>query len=148
MNRILLIKHGSLGDIIFSLPVICAIYKHFSHAKIDLLTEQKYISFLEPSKYFNLLIEDNRSSNFFKTIKILFNLLKNDYDLIIDLQNSSRTGYYNLFFRIFSKSIISSSRKFAHFRYIIPQQGAETTTQGLINQIKLIDIKAKNKSLN
>ena len=144
MNRILIIKHGSLGDIAFSLPIIYAIRKHFSHAKIDLLTEKKYISFLKLSKYFSILIEDNRSSNFFKTIKILFNLRKNDYDLIIDLQNSSRTGYYNLFFRIFSKSIISSSRKFAHFRYIIPPQGTETTTQGLMNQIKMLDIKATN----
>ena len=52
--------------------------------------------------------------------------------MIIDLQNSKRTSYYHFIFRIFGKSLISSSRKFSHFRYIIPVQGKETATQGLV----------------
>lgn len=142
MSRILIIKHGSLGDIVFALPVIYSINIHFTKKKeIDLLTDKKYSSFLKTSKYFNCIIEDNRSKNIFITLKLLFTLIRNKYDLIIDLQNSSRTSYYNLFFRLFSLSKISSSRKYAHFRYIIPVQGTETTTQGLFNQINLLNIK-------
>ena len=140
MNKVLLIKHGSLGDIIFSLPVMYTIFKHFKNSEIDILTEKKYSSFLNMPKYFTNIIEDNRSSNIFKSSKILFKISQKKYDLIIDLQNSSRTKYYNFFFRFFSKSKISSSRNFAHFRYKIPIQGTETATQGLFNQIKILGI--------
>ena len=140
MKKILIIKHGSLGDIAFSLPVIDSIHKYFLNEKIDLLTEKKYIKFFKSSIYFNKILEDNRSSNIFIILKLLYNILLNKYDFIIDLQNSNRTSYYNLIFRLLSKSIISSSRNFAHHRYLIPKQGNETATNGLFNQIKLINI--------
>jgi len=140
LKRVLVIKHGSLGDIVFSLPVMHSIYAHYPNAKIDLLTEKQYFNFLSKANYFNSLTEDNRSNSIIITISLLIKLLKKKYDLIIDLQNSSRTSYYHLFFRIFSNVKICSSRKFSHIKYIIPIQGTETTTQGLFNQIKLLKI--------
>ncbi len=145
MKKILIIKHGSLGDIVFSLPVIYSIKKHFYNEEVELLTEKKYFSFFKDSNYFNNLIEDNRDKNLFININLLFTLKKNKYDLIIDLQNSFRTSIYNFFFRLFSKSKISSSRNFAHYKYNIPEQGRESTTQGLFNQIKLLNILSDNK---
>ena len=147
MKKILIIKHGSLGDIVFSLPVMHSIYSRYFNCKIDILTEKKFFNFLEKTNYFNCLIEDNRSENLFSIIKLLNRLLKKNYDLIIDLQNSTRTSYYHLFFRLFGKSLISSSRRFSHLRYYIPLQGTETTTQGLFNQIKLLNIK-ESKDIN
>ncbi len=140
MKRVLVIKHGSLGDIVFSLPVMHSIKAYYSNASIDLLTEKKYFNFLSKANYFDSLIEDNRPNNIIITISLLIELLKRKYDLIIDLQNSSRTSYYHLFFRIFSNVRICSSRKFSHIKYSIPIQGTETTTQGLFNQIKLLEI--------
>ena len=140
MKRILVIKHGSLGDIVFSLPIMHSIYVHYPDASIDLLTEKKYFNFLSKANYFNSLIEDNRSNSINITISLLIDLLKKKYELIIDLQNSSRTSYYHLFFRIFSNVKICSSRKFSHIKYNIPIQGTETTTRGLFNQIKLLEI--------
>lgn len=140
MNKILIIKHGALGDIAFSLPVIYSIIKNYPGASIDLLTEKKYYTFLNKSKYFHNIIIDNRVSNIFKIILLLSGLIKNKYELIIDLQNSNRTSYYHLFFRIFSNSKICSSRIFSHFKYNIPEQGYESVTQGLYNQIKLLKI--------
>tara|TARA_X000000368_G_scaffold395513_1_gene363030 strand:+ start:1128 stop:2048 length:921 start_codon:yes stop_codon:yes gene_type:complete len=144
LKKILIIKHGSLGDIVFSLPVIYSIKKHFYNQEVELLTEKKYFPFFKDSNYFNNLIEDNRDKNLFININLLFKLRKNNYDLIIDLQNSFRTSSYNFFFRLFGKSKISSSRHFAHHKYIIPEQGKESTTQGLFNQIKLINILSVN----
>ena len=144
MKKILLIKHGSLGDIVFSLPVMYSIRHHFSNDKIDLLTEEKYVSLLDHSKYFNKIITDNRYKNIFKTLNLLMNLRKNKYDLIIDLQNSTRTSLYNFFFRFFDNCLISSSRIFSHYRYLIPLQGKETTTEGLFNQINLLKINKNN----
>ena len=149
MKKILIIKHGSLGDIIFALPAMHSIHKYYDNAQIEILTQRKYFQFIKLSNYFDNLIEDNRSSNIFLTIRLLSGLLKNKYDLIIDLQNSSRTSYYNLFFRIFSKVKICSSRGFSHYRYYMPPQGFETTTEGLFNQIKILKIKEyKNIEFN
>lgn len=147
MKRILIIKHGSLGDIVFSLPVMDSIYSNFINEEIDLLTEKKYFNFLKKTKYFDSFVEDNRSKNLFFVIKLLKKLLNKKYDLIIDLQNSKRTSYYHLVFRLLGKCLISSSRRFAHLRYYIPSQGDETGTQGLFNQIKFLNIK-EIKDLN
>jgi ADP-heptose:LPS heptosyltransferase len=147
LKKILIIKHGSLGDIVFALPAIYSIQQHFFNENIDLLTDKKYCNFLKLSGYFDKIIEDNRSSNIILIMRLLYNIILNKYDFIIDLQNSTRTSYYNFIFRLLSKSTISSSRKFSHYRYLIPKQGAETTTQGLFNQIALININ-KSKNVN
>ena len=73
--------------------------------------------------------------------------MKENLDLIIDLQNSQRTSIYNLIFRLFNKGLICSSRSFAHFRYKIPIQGKETAKVGLSNQLKLLNINT-NITLN
>ena len=141
MKKILVIKHGSLGDIIIAIPAMISIRKKHPNALIHLITEKKYISLLSKSKIFDRIIIDNRKDFFIKSIINLFNLLKIKYNTIIDLQNSRRTLLYNLFFRLFANSTISSSRPFAHFRYKIPPQGEETSREGLFNQLKLINIK-------
>lgn len=139
MKKILIIKHGSLGDIVFSLPVIQSIKRHYSDSNISLLTEEKYLNLFNKSKIFKDIIIDDRK-NFISTLIFLRKILKSEFDIIIDLQNSQRTSFYNFFFRLLSKSLICSSRPFAHLRYIIPPQGSENSTQGLFNQIKLIGV--------
>ena len=68
MKRVLVIKHGSLGDIVFSLPVMHSIKACYSNTSIDLLTEKKYFNFLSKVNYFDSLIEDNRPNNIIITI--------------------------------------------------------------------------------
>ena len=43
-KKILIIKHGSLGDIVFALEPILAIQNKFDNSVIDLVTEEKFIS--------------------------------------------------------------------------------------------------------
>ena len=50
MKKILVIKHGSLGDIIFALPSMISIRKEFPDALVYLLTEEKYVSLLMKTK--------------------------------------------------------------------------------------------------
>ena len=59
-NKILVVKHGSLGDIAFSILAMASIKQFFSNATIDLLTEEKYVNFLSNSNYFNSIFKDNR----------------------------------------------------------------------------------------
>ena len=138
-NKILLIKHGSLGDIVFALEPILAIQKKFNNSLIDLVTEEKFIPFFKKINIFDHFLIDNRA-DFFSSFSLIRKIINRKYDLIIDLQNSKRTNFYHFFTKIFSSSRINGSRSFVHDRYVIPVQGKESPTQGLYNQLKLLGI--------
>ena len=138
-KKILLIKHGSLGDIVFALEPILAIRNKFNNSVINLVTEEKFVSFFKKIKMFDQFLVDNRGG-ILSTLSLIIKIISGKYDLIIDLQNSKRTNFYNFFFKIFSRSRINGSRSFVHDRYMIPPQGKESPTQGLFNQLKLLDI--------
>ena len=139
LKKILLIKHGSLGDIVFALEPILAIHKKFNNSVIDLLTQDKFISFFKKIKMFDQFLIDNRKG-FLSSLLLIGKIINGKYDLIIDLQNSKRTNFYHFFIKIFSSTRINGSRSFVHDRYVIPVQGKESPTQGLYNQLKLLDI--------
>ena len=66
MKKILIIKHGSLGDIVFALPAFASIRKPYSDAEIYVLTESKYINFFKRWNIFDFFFEDNRKESFLK----------------------------------------------------------------------------------
>ena len=146
-KKILLIKHGSLGDIVFALEPILAIHKKFNNSVIDLVTEEKFIPFFKKIKMFDQFLIDNRKG-LLSSFSLIRKIINGKYDLIIDLQNSKRTNFYHFFTKIFSRSRINGSRSFVHDRYIIPVQGQESPTQGLYNQLKLLDINQSEPDLS
>ena len=142
-KNILIIKHGSLGDLILATGAIKTISNHFKGYNIYFLTTSKYKKIVKQIPYIkNILIDDRKS---FFNIHSNFPLFKKidsfKFKYIFDLQNSKRTSVYNLIFRITSKSIISSSRSFSQYRYIIPKQGSEHATTGLQKQLNMLGIK-------
>ena len=62
--------------------------------------------------YIDKIIIDDRNPIYFflKNVDLAKKIFKHNFHYIIDLQNSKRTFFYNILFRLFSKSIISSSR--------------------------------------
>jgi len=142
-KKILVIKHGSLGDIVFALEPILAIQKKFNNTVIDLVTEEKFIPLFKKMNMFHQFLIDNRKG-FFATIGLINKIIFGKYDLVIDLQNSKRTNLYHFFIKIFSKTKINGSRSQSHDRYIIPPQGTESPTQGLLNQLELLGIEQTN----
>ena len=51
MKKILIIKHGALGDVILSMHSVFAIWKHFKNCEISVLTESKYKELFELTDY-------------------------------------------------------------------------------------------------
>jgi len=141
INKILVIKHGSLGDIVFALEAMFAIRNHFKKSRISLLTENKFQKFFENSNYFDEIILDNRSG-LLKSLKVLNILIKKKFNLVIDLQNSKRSNSYNFFLKYLSKSLISGNRSNANFKYAKKPKGIESPKTGLNNQINLIGVKS------
>ena len=136
-KKILIIKHGSLGDVINATSVITAISKKFSNSKIDILTSKPYFSFFKKMNENYEIHIDNRKG-ILATANILFFLSKKKYNLIIDLQNSNRTKYYSLFFKIFSKVLINGTHKYSDYKYKYNKFSPPPVVDGLVNQIKLL----------
>lgn len=144
MKKILIIKHGSLGDIISATSVLKDIRDHYSNDKIIVLTSQKFYSFFLKSPFTNQLILDNRKgllSSFFLILKII----KLKPNLIIDLQNSNRTNFYAFFFRIFTSADINGTGVFASKKYINDYSNLLSVVEGLSNQIEKLQIKTRRK---
>ena len=143
-KKILIIKHGSLGDVISATSIIKAINDKYNSADISVLTSTSYSTFFSKiNKNFNIYIDDRKG--FFKTLKMLLFFNKKKFDLIIDLQNSNRTFFYNIFFKFISKSIINSTHRFSDYRYKYSKLNPPAVIQGLVNQVKLINVEPNNK---
>ena len=144
INKILIIKHGSLGDIINATSVITATRQKYKNSEIDILTSSSYSSLFKKMHKSFVVHEDNREG-ILKSFKLLFFLNKKKYDLIIDLQNSNRTKYYALFLKIFSKVIINGTHQYANFKYSYNKYDPPSVIDGLVNQVKLIKIEALSR---
>ena len=143
-NKILIIKHGSLGDIINATSVIAATRQKYKNSQIDILTSSSYCSFFKKMNKNFTIHEDNREG-IVKSLKLLFFLNKKKYDLIIDLQNSNRTKYYALLLKIFSKVKINGTHQYANFRYTYHKYDPPSVIDGLVSQVKLINIDALSR---
>ena len=96
MSNILIIKHGSLGDIIQANGAIKDIKKNFSDQKVMLLTTPPYADFMSSCPFLDGVLIDKRLPRW--NLIYLRNLKKMierfSFDKVFDLQNSSRTLFY------------------------------------------------------
>ena len=96
MSNILIIKHGSLGDISQISGVLKDIKETFKNKKIFLLTTRPYVELFTKCPYLDGVLMDKRLPrwNVFYLIKLKRMLEKFNFTNVYDLQNSSRTSFY------------------------------------------------------
>ena len=135
-NRLLIIKHGSLGDIFMSLNSVRSIANKYSD--ITLLSTTSGHKIFEFYKFNFKKIFDNREG-LFVSYKILKKIIEYKFDIIIDLQNSQRTSIYFFILRIFSRSVLNSTSIFASKRYLKTNLD-EHVSFSLENQIKEVGV--------
>ena len=112
MSNILIIKHGSLGDIAQASGAIQDICENHSNDNIFLLTTKPYLELFKKNKYLKEIILDKRLSRF--NLIYLYSLMRilkrNKFSKVYDLQNSSRTSFYKkILFPKSSSDVWSSS---------------------------------------
>ena len=134
--RVLIIKHGSIGDIFMSLDSVMAIQKKYSD--ITLLSTNSGHRIFEDSDFNFKKIIDNRRG-FFNTCIILFKIICQKFDIVIDLQNSKRTSFYLFILKFLSNSISNGTSFFASKRYQKINLD-EHVKEGLKNQLSKLDI--------
>ena len=100
-KKVLIIKHGALGDFILSFGPFASIRKHHPQDHLVLLTTNTFVDFARESNYFNEIIVDNRPSiwNVRAIHKLSSFLRKHNFSRVYDLQTSGRTNLYYNFFR-------------------------------------------------
>lgn len=98
-QQLLLIKHGALGDLIQSIGLIMDIKQHYPNHEITLLTAPAYCQLMQRCPAIDYLIADNRAPiwRIDQQIKLKNKLKKQQFDVVIDLQNSERSRMYQQF---------------------------------------------------
>ena len=99
MSNILIIKHGSLGDLIQANGAMKDIKKFYPNRKVFLLTAQPYSIFMSECPYLDGVLIDKRLPrwNIFYLNNLKKTLEKYDFSKVFDLQNSKRTKFYKRF---------------------------------------------------
>jgi len=99
MSNILIIKHGSLGDLIQANGAIKDIKEFYKNRKVFLLTSQQYSIFMSECPYIDGVLIDKRLPrwNLFFLYNLKKLLSKYNFTKVFDLQNSNRTTFYRNF---------------------------------------------------
>jgi len=99
MSNILIIKHGSLGDLIQANGAIKDIKEFYKDQKVFLLTSQSYSIFMSECPYIDGVLIDKRLPrwNLFFLYNLKKLLTKYNFSKVFDLQNSNRTRFYKKF---------------------------------------------------
>ena len=96
MSNILVIKHGSLGDIVQISGILRDIRENFKESNIFILSTPPYHNLLKQCPYVDHVLIDQRKPrwNIFYLLKLKKILDKYKFLKVFDLQNSSRTSFY------------------------------------------------------
>ena len=96
MSNILIIKHGSLGDIAQACGAIQDISENHKNDQIHLMTTKPYYDLFKKNPYISNVILDKRLSklNLIYLYSLMRSIKKYNFSKVYDLQNSNRTSFY------------------------------------------------------
>ena len=112
MSNILIIKHGSLGDIAQASGAIQDICENHENDDVYLLTTKPYFDLFKKNPFLKGVILDKRLPryNLIYLYFLMRELKKYSFSKVYDLQNSSRTAFYKrILFPKATKEIWSST---------------------------------------
>lgn len=95
MQKILVIKHGALGDIIQAIDAFASLRESFPKAQITILTTAPFAELLTASHWFDEILIDRRKPIWhIKDGLKIKRLFQQNWNAVIDLQCSGRTASY------------------------------------------------------
>ena len=95
MAKILITKWGALGDLVQALSAIKTIRQANLDAHITLLTSPVFAPWMRQCPWLNEVWEDARKPFWtLEWLKFRRRILREKFDLVFDLQNSQRSGFY------------------------------------------------------
>jgi ADP-heptose:LPS heptosyltransferase len=117
MSNILIIKLGSLGDVVQISGALRDIREHHKNEKITILTTSKYLNLFKNCPYIDDCLEDERLPryNIFYLLRLRKTVNSLNFNKVYDLQNSNRTSFYRKF--LFNIKDWSSSKDIPENKY-------------------------------
>jgi ADP-heptose:LPS heptosyltransferase len=117
MSNILIIKLGSLGDVVQISGALRDIREHHKNEKITILTTSKYLNLFKNCPYVDECLEDERLPryNIFYLLRLRKIVNSLNFNKVYDLQNSNRTSFYRKF--LFNIKDWSSSKDIPENKY-------------------------------
>ena len=144
MSNILIIKHGSLGDLIQANGAIEDIKKSNKKSNVVLLTSQQYFDLMSKCPYVDEVIVDRRLPrwNLIYLYKLKKKLSSYNFTHVFDLQNSNRTKFYSQFILKLAKW--SSTRTTLEPGQLKSQFDKEPVLKRMEIQLKKSGVKTEN----
>lgn len=109
MKKILLLRFSAMGDVLLLVPVVRSLIAAYPDVEVTIATRPRFAPFfsgIERVKVFEADV-DFRFTGFFGLRKLFFALLvKDDYDVVIDMHDHVRTMILRSLFRLFGKTVI------------------------------------------
>ncbi len=135
--KILIIKHGALGDIVLAFGAFAAIRAAHRQAEISLLTTAPFAPFLRASPWFDHVVIDSRPEiwNLPGLLKLREKL--RGFDMVYDLQTSGRSSRY---FALAGKPPWSGIAPGCSLPHLNPRREMLHTTERLADQLAMAGI--------
>ena len=143
MSNILIIKHGSLGDIAQASGAIQDISEKHKDDQIHLLTSKPYYDLFKKNPHISNVILDKRLSklNLIYLYSLMRLIKKHNFFKVYDLQNSTRTSFYKrILFPNVTKDIWSSTETTLPFRTTKQDFDKDSVLERFDHQLKNSEI--------
>lgn len=95
--NILIIQLRQLGDVLLTTPVIKPLKKRFPDARISFLTEVNAYDILSGNPYLDEIITIKRRSSIYEQLKVIRDIRKKRFGLVIDFMANPKTTYISFF---------------------------------------------------
>ncbi len=139
MRRVLVIKHGALGDIVLAFPAFSAIRAAEPEAEITLLTTAPFAALMAASPWFDKIETDTRPPVWNLPGMLRLRRQLRGFDMVYDLQTSARSSNY---FALAGRPPWSGIAKFCSAPHANPARNAMHTRERLAEQLAMAGILA------
>ncbi len=129
IQRILIIRFSSIGDIVLTTPAIRAVRRRFPQARLDMVTKRQFAELLETNPHLNHLYQYDARGGLRGLLALGRELRRVRYDLCLDLHNNFRSRLLRVMIgaaehAAFSKQIVARTllvrAKINRYRGILP----------------------------
>lgn len=96
IQKILIIRFSSIGDIVLASPLIRGLRSRFPKVQIDFLVKSEYADLVRFNHHLSSVVE-LRTTDFQELRKLGKKIREEQYDVILDIHNSLRSRYLRMF---------------------------------------------------
>jgi heptosyltransferase-2 len=98
MKKILVIQTAFIGDVVLATPVVEELHRAYPAARIDFLLRKGNEALFEGHPFLHdILIWDKGKGKYSKLFSLLLEIRKRRYDLVVNLQRFSASGFLTVF---------------------------------------------------